>query len=141
MMARLREVEPARSRQMALVRGRDTKPEMAVRQLVHSLGYRHRLHRRDLPGTPDLVFPGRRKAILVHGCFWHRHDDPGCWRARLPKSRLEFWVPKLEANAARDARNIATLKSNGWAVTVIWECQTTPSHREELKALLTEFLG
>lgn len=110
-----------RSARMALVRGKDTKPEMVVRRLVHGLGYRYRLHRRDLPGTPDLVFPARRKVILVHGCFWHRHAR--CALARLPKSRVEFWLPKLTANAERDARNERALRRLGWGVMKIWECQ------------------
>jgi len=112
-----------RSLQMARVRSKDTKPEMAVRRLVHRLGYRYRLHRRDLPGSPDLVFPGRRKVILVHGCFWHRHPDPTCKRARMPKTRVEFWVPKLEANAERDARTLQALEALGWEALTLWECE------------------
>ena len=96
-----------RSERMSRVRGKDTKPELLVRRLVHGMGYRYRLHRRDLPGTPDLVFPGRRKVIFVHGCFWHRHPDPACKLARLPKSRTDFWLPKLEGNRARDIENAA----------------------------------
>lgn len=109
---------------MSLIRAKDTKPEMAVRRLVHSLGYRYRLHRRDLPGCPDLVFSIRCKVIFVHGCFWHRHPDSTCKLARLPKSREEFWVPKLESNASRDRRNEMALKAKGWDVLVIWECET-----------------
>jgi DNA mismatch endonuclease, patch repair protein len=112
-----------RSARMALVRQKDTKPELVVRRLIHRLGYRYRLHRRDLPGIPDLVFPGRGKIILVHGCFWHRHA--GCPLARLPKSRLEFWLPKLTLNAERDARNVRTLQRLGWGVLTIWECQVS----------------
>jgi DNA mismatch endonuclease (patch repair protein) len=108
---------------MARIRGKDTGPELIVRRLVHKLGYRYRLHRRDLPGRPDLVFVTRRKAILVHGCFWHRHSEPTCKLARLPKSRLEFWLPKLEANSARDQINEAALRASGWDVMVIWECE------------------
>lgn len=119
---------PERSRQMALVRGKDTKPEMKVRQLVHRLGYRYRLHRRDLPGSPDLVFPGRRKVIFVHGCFWHRHPDPACKLARMPKSRIEFWGPKLTANAERDVRNQAALEAMGWKVLILWECGLESEH-------------
>jgi DNA mismatch endonuclease (patch repair protein) len=107
--------DPARSRQMALVKGKNTKPEIVVRRLVHALGFRFRLHRRDLPGAPDLVFPGRRKVIFVHGCFWHRHDDPSCWRSRLPKTRQEFWAPKLAGNVERDQRTNAALGAAGWA--------------------------
>jgi DNA mismatch endonuclease (patch repair protein) len=114
---------PERSRQMARVRSKDTKPEMAVRRLVHRLGYRYRLHRRDLPGSPDLVFPRRRKVIFVHGCFWHRHPDPDCKLARMPKSRLEFWGPKLEANAERDKRALEALRALGWEALTLWECE------------------
>jgi DNA mismatch endonuclease, patch repair protein len=138
---RLRDVDPARSAQMALVRSKNTKPEIVVRQLVHSLGYRFRLHRRDLPGSPDLVFPRHRKVIFVHGCFWHQHNDPTCWRSRLPKSRQEFWRPKLAANAARDQRDLAALDTAGWAVLVVWECQTAPSKRLTLKLELQDFLS
>lgn len=112
-----------RSERMSRVRGKDTKPEMTVRRLIHGLGYRYRLHRRDLPGKPDLVFVTRRKVIFVHGCFWHRHADSACKLARLPKSRLDFWLPKLEANAVRDARHQAELAARGWKVMVIWECE------------------
>lgn len=109
---------------MSLIRAKDTKPEMAVRRLVHSLGYRYRLHRRGLAGCPDLVFSVRRKVIFVHGCFWHRHPDSTCNLARLPKSREEFWIPKLESNAARDSKNELALKADGWDVLIIWECET-----------------
>jgi len=108
-----------RSARMALVRGKDTKPELIVRRLAHALGYRFRLHRRDLPGAPDLVFVARRKVVFVHGCFWHRH--PGC--GRTPKSRLDFWLPKLTANRARDLRNQRLLRLAGWKTLVVWECQ------------------
>ncbi|WP_244746170.1 very short patch repair endonuclease [Paraburkholderia terricola] len=110
-----------RSERMALVRAKDTKPELLVRRLVHGMGYRYRLHRRDLPGTPDLVFPGRGKVIFIHGCFWHRHAR--CALARLPKSRGDFWLPKLTANAERDVRNLRALRRLGWSVLTIWECQ------------------
>ncbi len=110
-----------RSARMALVRAKDTKPELLVRRLVHGMGHRYRLHRRDLPGTPDLVFLGRSKVIFIHGCFWHRHAR--CALARLPKSRGDFWLPKLTANAERDARNVRALRRLGWSVLTIWECQ------------------
>jgi len=106
---------------MALVRAKDTGPELAVRRLVHGQGYRYRLHRRDLPGTPDLTFPGLGKVIFVHGCFWHRHK--GCSLARLPKSRVDFWLPKLEGNAKRDTRNVRALRQMGWSVLTVWQCQ------------------
>lgn len=112
-MARLPDVDPARSHQMSLVRNRDTKPEMVVRRLAYALGFRYRLHHAQLPGKPDLVFRKRRKVIFVHGCFWHQHNDPKCWRSRVPKSRPEFWTPKLRANSERDARNTAALEAAG----------------------------
>lgn len=128
-----------RSERMGRVRGRDTKPEMLVRRLVHGMGYRYRLHLRDLPGVPDLVFARRKKVLFVHGCFWHMHSDPACPLARLPKSKLEFWVPKLETNRRRDERNLALLADLGWDVLVIWECQT--KKRKDLQARIREFLA
>jgi DNA mismatch endonuclease (patch repair protein) len=110
-----------RSRRMAAVRSIDTKPEFAVRRLVHGMGYRYRLHRRDLPGTPDLVFPARRAVVFVHGCFWHRHE--GCALARIPKSRVRFWTQKLEGNRQRDARALKALRAAGWRALVVWECE------------------
>lgn len=124
---------------MGRVRGTDTKPEMVVRRAVHAMGYRYRLHRRDLPGRPDLVFPGRKKVLFVHGCFWHRHPDPQCPLARMPKSRLDFWQPKLEGNRGRDLRNQQKLEELGWEVMVVWECQLR--ELEALKARIRRFLG
>lgn len=114
-----------RSERMARVRGKNTKPEFAVRKLVHGLGYRYRLHARDLPGSPDLVFRRLRKVIFVHGCFWHRHSAIGCKLARLPKSRIAFWRDKLEGNHKRDAANVRKLRKDGWKVLQIWECELT----------------
>jgi DNA mismatch endonuclease (patch repair protein) len=111
----------ARSERMALVRSKDTKPELTVRRLVHAMGFRYRLHARDLPGCPDIVLPKRGKIIFVHGCFWHRHGQ--CSGTRWPKSRLSFWKTKLNANHARDIVNRRKLRSLGWKVLVIWECQ------------------
>lgn len=128
----------ARSERMSRVRSRDTGPEMAVRRMLHALGYRYRLHERKLPGSPDLVFPSRRKAIFVHGCFWHRHADPTCRLARMPKSRLDFWKPKLEANRERDLRHQSNLDALGWRWTVVWECELR--QREQLRNKLTAFL-
>lgn len=102
-------------------KAKDTGPEMTVRRLLHRLGYRYRLHRKDLPGKPDLAFGPRKKAIFVHGCFWHQH--PGCRSARMPATRLDYWQPKLTENVARDARNLALLRRLGWSVAVAWECQ------------------
>lgn len=112
-----------RSAQMARVRAKGSRPEMAVRRLVHALGYRFRLHRRDLPGTPDLVLPRHRKVIFVHGCFWHRHSDPACKLARLPKSNVEFWTDKLERNRTRDVEQQERLTALGWQNLVVWECE------------------
>lgn len=131
------EIDPARSAQMALVRGRDTKPEMRVRKALHAAGLRYRLHDRRLPGAPDLVFPSRRLALFVHGCFWHQH--PGCAAARMPKSRLDFWKPKLTGNAERDARHHMALEDLGWTVMVIWECET--SSPAALAALAADIAG
>ncbi|MBT3055799.1 MAG: DNA mismatch endonuclease Vsr [Candidatus Thiodiazotropha sp. (ex Codakia orbicularis)] len=111
-----------RSKLMSRIHGRDTRPEMIVRGLIHKLGYRYRLHAKFLPGKPDLVFTARKKVIFVHGCFWHRHTD--CKLARLPKSRLGFWLPKLEGNSKRDELNQDKLKSLGWCYLIIWECET-----------------
>jgi len=107
---------------MAKVRSKNTKPEMIVRRTVHRLGYRFRLHRRDLPGSPDLVLPKHRLAIFVHGCFWHRH--PGCRRASTPATNKGKWEEKFERNKARDGRSISELADLGWDVLVIWECET-----------------
>ncbi len=105
---------------MRQVKVKDTKPELVVRSLLHRLGYRFRLHRKDLPGTPDLVFPGRRLALFVHGCFWHGH---GCRIGQLPKSRLDYWQPKIEANRDRDRRKQEALAAAGWRVGVVWQCE------------------
>jgi DNA mismatch endonuclease (patch repair protein) len=123
---------------MSRVRGADTKPEMAVRRLVHSMGYRYRLHKTTIPGKPDLTFAARRKIIFVHGCFWHRHSDKSCKLARLPKSRLDFWLPKLDANAARDAKIRARLADSGWSVLTVWECELRDT--DALKKTIRGFL-
>lgn len=130
------ETREYRSRVMRAVKSRDTKPEMLVRRTVHGMGYRYRLHRKDLPGKPDLVFPARRKAILVHGCFWHGHD---CARgARMPKSNRAYWERKISRNRERDARSQESLKRDGWRVMTIWECQMRDV--KELKRRLHKFL-
>lgn len=122
---------------MALVKGKDTKPEMVVRRLAHQLGYRFRLHRRDLPGQPDLTLASRRKVIFVHGCFWHRHR--GCRSTRTPKSRIDFWKQKFEDNVRRDAAAREALVAAGWRVLVIWECEVR--NIAGLEHRLREFLG
>jgi DNA mismatch endonuclease (patch repair protein) len=106
---------------MRAVKGKNTAPEMAIRRLVHRMGYRYRLHRKDLPGKPDLVFPARRKVIFIHGCFWHGHD---CKRgARMPKTNREYWREKISRNQERDTENIDSLYRMGWHVMIIWECE------------------
>ena len=127
-----------RSERMARIRSHDTKPELQVRRLVHAMGFRYRLHDRKLPGTPDLVFRGRRKVVFVHGCFWHRHPNPACKLARLPKSRLDFWEPKLQGNRTRDLRDQQALSACGWAFLVVWECELR--HTEQLQNKLRSFL-
>jgi DNA mismatch endonuclease (patch repair protein) len=130
-----------RSRMMAAVRGKNTKPELAVRSLVHALGFRFRLHRTDLAGTPDLVFPRLRCVILVHGCFWHRH--PSCPATTTPKENAEYWATKFRRNVERDRAAAKELRARGWQVLVIWECQTrdAPRVRQKLKRFLVRQNG
>ncbi|OBY28314.1 very short patch repair endonuclease [Leisingera sp. JC1] len=124
-----------RSANMAKIRAKNTKPEMLVRRMVHGMGYRYRLYRKDLPGKPDLVFGPRRKVIFVHGCFWHLHD---CRDGRIPASRRDYWEPKLRRNAERDAEQQAALQAAGWQVLTIWECETKDI--AALKERLVNFL-
>ncbi len=114
-------VAPATRRRMQAVRGYDTAPEIQVRRMLHGMGHRFRLHRKDLPGSPDVVLPRHRKIVLVHGCFWHGHE--GCKRAKLPSNNAATWHAKIENNRSRDQRNIAALRDLGWDVLVIWECE------------------
>ena len=114
--------QSTRSRMMAGIRGKNTRPEIVVRTLLHSAGFRYRLHRRDLPGAPDLVLPKYRVAILVHGCFWHLHE--GCRFSKVPASNREFWAKKLGGNRERDRRQGDLLRALGWRVLIIWECAT-----------------
>ena len=116
-----------RSRLMSRIRGKNTKPELLVRSLLHSMGNRFRLHRRDLPGNPDIVLPRHGVCIFVHGCFWHLHRN--CKDARIPKTRTAWWRKKLEGNAARDKRHAGALRRLGWRVITIWECQTEKPER------------
>lgn len=132
-------VHPARSAQMARIKGRDTKPEMRVRRALHAAGLRYRLQARELPGRPDIVFRQAHLAIFVHGCFWHRH--PGCKHARTPKSRLEFWEPKLAANVDRDRAHEHQLRAAGWHVRTIWECETRDqAHIDRVVAEVKELI-
>lgn len=126
-----------RSEVMRRIRQKDTSPEMRVRRAAHALGYRFRLHRRDLPGCPDVVFPGSRRIIFVHGCFWHQHAN--CKLARTPKSRLDYWLPKLRRNQERDERALASLEALGWKVQVVWECQVP--NEQSAREIVKEFLS
>lgn len=110
-----------RRRIMQAVGSKNTGPEMTVRRVLHSMGYRYRLHRKGLPGRPDIVFPGRKKAVFVHGCFWHWH---GCSKGQLPKSRQDYWEPKLRRNRERDLENLAELAALGWNTLTVWQCET-----------------
>lgn len=105
---------------MSRIRGSDTKPEFAVRSMLHRMGYRFRLHRRDLPGTPDIVMPKHKTVVFVNGCFWHGHI---CKRGKMPKTRSDFWANKIETNRKRDRRNVRRLRAMGWRVVVVWECE------------------
>jgi DNA mismatch endonuclease (patch repair protein) len=126
-----------RSAMMARIRGKDTAPELKVRRAVHAMGYRFRLHRRGLPGSPDLVFPGSKKVIFVHGCYWHRHE--GCRYATVPKSNPEFWVEKFEKNVTRDRRVLEKLTNLAWDAMVVWECETRDA--TVLKERIASHLG
>ncbi|RYG89827.1 DNA mismatch endonuclease Vsr [Loktanella sp. IMCC34160] len=128
-----------RSENMRRIKSNKSAPEMRVRRLCHAMGYRYRLHRKDLPGKPDLVFPSRRAVLFVHGCFWHQHDASDCKRTNRPKSNSAYWQGKLARNVERDAKNTATLIDAGWRVLVIWECETV--NREGIRARVTDFLG
>lgn len=126
-----------RSRNMRAIKGRDTVPELIVRRMLHAMGYRFRLHRRDLPGRPDIVIPGRRIALFVHGCFWHRHR---CRYGRVePVTRTEFWQAKFATNVARDRKSMRALRKAGWRVTIVWECQTRDA--DKLASRLLRLFG
>lgn len=125
-----------RSQRMGRIKAKNTKPELAVRRLLHKMGYRYRIHRTDLPGKPDVAFIGRRKVIFVHGCFWHQH---GCGRYKMPQSSTDFWHEKLRANVARDRRDLQALEQQGWQVLVIWECELR--YKEVLAQRLATFVG
>jgi DNA mismatch endonuclease (patch repair protein) len=126
-----------RSHNMGRIGSKDTRPEMLVRRLVHALGYRYRLHVKELPGKPDLVFRSRKKVIFVHGCFWHQHK--GCREGRVPSSSESYWAPKLARNVERDGEHLRSLKRLGWKVLVLWECQLDSVARLERK--VRAFLG
>jgi DNA mismatch endonuclease (patch repair protein) len=125
-----------RSRLMARIGPANTTPELRVRSLMHRLGYRFRLHRKDLPGTPDIVLPGRNAVVFVHGCFWHGHE---CKKDKMPKSRTEYWAPKIEANRSRDEKKRRQLRSLGWKVVSVWECELR--NPDKLERKLVRALG
>lgn len=125
-----------RSHIMRSVKSRHTKPELAVRRVVHSLGFRFRLHDKKLAGSPDVVLRRHKAAIFVHGCFWHGHECP---KGRLPKTRLDFWVPKIQHNKKRDAESVRQLQSDGWRVLTVWQCETKDA--EGLRSRLSRFLN
>lgn len=126
-----------RSQNMRQIRAKDTSPEMTVRRIVHGMGFRFRLHVASFPGKPDIVLPRLKRIIEVRGCFWHQH--PGCIDSHIPKTRIEYWGPKLERNQQRDAENLKSLKALGWKVLTIWECQVRDQRR--LERQLRRFLG
>jgi len=125
-----------RSEIMGRVGSKNTKPEIAIRKILSSMGYRYRLHRKDLPGKPDIAFMGKKKVVFINGCFWHRH--PGCPNTRTPKSRIDYWTRKFDQNVARDKKNIAELKDLGWDTLIIWECEIAQT--EEIRNRLRSFL-
>lgn len=132
-----RNVDPATRIRMQTVRREGTEPELAVRRILHGMGYRYRLHKKDLPGTPDIVLVGRRKIIFIHGCFWHGHKN--CRRAKLPTNNIETWRRKIEVNKMRDSRNTAELSSLGWHILVLWECEV--ADLSLVRERLTQFLS
>jgi DNA mismatch endonuclease, patch repair protein len=132
----MKKPDELRSRIMRAVKGKDTQPEWTVRRLLHAAGFRYRLHAKDLPGKPDLVFPARRKIVFVHGCFWHGHD---CARGnRQPKTNADYWLAKIARNKARDAEQVAALRDCNWQVLTVWECEIKD---DGLLARLKKFLG
>jgi DNA mismatch endonuclease (patch repair protein) len=126
-----------RSQVMSAIRSKNTRPELAVRRLLYGMGFRYRLHADDLPGKPDIVLRRKNKAILIHGCFWHRHA--GCPKASMPKTRPDFWRHKFAANVARDKAVLQALTEQGWSVLTVWQCEIR--NAEQLKARLNDFLG
>ena len=126
-----------RSRMMAGIRGKNTKPEMIIRRGLHAMGFRYKLHHKGLPGRPDLVFPRYKAVVFVHGCFWHKHD---CRYFKWPNTRPEFWQKKIVDNRRRDDCNVKALASSGWRVAIVWECATKNSHSELAVSALADWL-
>ena len=130
----IHKVSEQRSRNMSAIKSKNTKPEITLRKLLHSMGYRFRLHRKDLPGSPDIVLPKYKTVIFVHGCFWHRHEN--CKYASTPKTRKEFWEKKFRENINRDNLNQANLSLKGWKIIIIWECQLKGDKKKLIRDLL-----
>jgi DNA mismatch endonuclease (patch repair protein) len=130
--------EERRSYNMRQIKSSNTGIEIAVRKMIHGMGYRYRLHDQKLPGSPDIVFSGRRKVIFVHGCFWHQHPDPSCLDSRPPKSNQDYWLPKLARTQERDRTNQKELSEQGWESLVVWECEM--KNKDALCSGITEFL-
>ena len=130
----IHKVSEQRSRNMSAIKSKNTKPEITLRKLLHSMGYRFRLHRKDLPGSPDIVLPKYKTVIFVHGCFWHRHEN--CKYATTPKTRKEFWEKKFRENINRDNLNQANLSLKGWKIIIIWECQLKGDKKKLIRELL-----
>ena len=130
----IHKVSEQRSRNMSAIKSKNTKPEITLRKLLHSMGYRFRLHRKDLPGSPDIVLPKYKTVIFVHGCFWHRHEN--CKYASTPKTRQEFWNKKFKENINRDNLNQANLSLKGWKIIIIWECQLKGDKKKLIRDLL-----
>lgn len=124
---------------MSKISGKNTKPEIAIRKIAHSLGYRFRLHKKDLPGKPDIVFPKHKKVIFVNGCFWHGHKN--CNRSKLPTTNKKFWKEKIEGNIKKDKSNYRGLKKLGWDYLIIWQCGIKVSNRDKLENKIKKFLG
>ena len=135
--SRWADVSDAIRRTMQANKGKNTRPELALRSMLHRAGYRFRVHGRGLPGTPDLVFSARRKVVWLHGCFWHRHE--GCRFATVPKTRTDYWIPKFARNRERDVEHAARLRQMGWRSLVVWECEMR--HPDMVGARVSEFLG
>jgi len=125
-----------RSERMSRIRSKNSSPELKLRSLIHAMGFRYRLHVKELPGTPDLVFPSRKAVIFLHGCYWHRHED--CKLARLPKTKLDFWKPKLDGNKARDMLQQQQLRDLGWRVLIVWDCEMV--YTERIAEIVRNFL-
>ena len=130
-----------RSKLMSSIRSKDMIPEIIVRQLLHKMGYRFRLHVQSMPGKPDVVLSKHRKIVFVHGSSWHQHNNKSCKKSHLPKSNIEYWIPKLKRNAERDKKHFKELKKLGWSTLIIWECETKDKDTEKLASKIKQFMN